>query len=372
MTQNGGGFKILLVVLVVVLVVLLVLNNYMTPSRSFYRLSEPLLWTTRSQTASEYPVDVVFTWVNGSDPNFIALKNTFLNNSLPADSVMTNRWADYDELLESVQSVKVYTPWVRNIYVVTGMSQRPKWYPKNHKDIIFIDHTEIFGDNASELPVFNSHAIEANIWRIPGLSEQFIYFNDDVFLGDSMTKDQFFVNNGSQFILYSNKSIRSGLVEPGSGKLGSWQGAQINTGNIFNDLFGQMTRPLTHHFAKPLLKSVCEESWNHPVLGPYLNSTSKSKFRDYTDVCPIEIFSLYGLETDRAIMGTMYDNLYIGLRNLKTLHLLDYQLEIGIYSMYCINDVAFKNTKELSALYKQILKTKLPHNRIVSKYISKL
>ena len=33
------------------------------------------------------------------------------------------------------------------------------------------------------LPTFSSPAIEANLHRIPGLSEHFLYFNDDVFLG---------------------------------------------------------------------------------------------------------------------------------------------------------------------------------------------
>ena len=45
-----------------------------------------------------------------------------------------------------------------------------------------VTHEEIFV-NKSHLPTFSSPAIEAHIHRIPGLSQNFIYFNDDVMFG---------------------------------------------------------------------------------------------------------------------------------------------------------------------------------------------
>ena len=44
------------------------------------------------------------------------------------------------------------------------------------------------------LPVFNSRAIEINLHRIPGLAEQFVYFNDDMFITKPVTKEDFFKN----------------------------------------------------------------------------------------------------------------------------------------------------------------------------------
>ena len=52
--------------------------------------------------------------------------------------------------------------------------------------------------NKSHLPTFSSPAIEANIHHIPGLSNRFIYFNDDVFLGAPTMPDDFFTSVGQK------------------------------------------------------------------------------------------------------------------------------------------------------------------------------
>jgi len=348
-------------------------NNFLKEARSYrnsgrptYRLTDPLSWSAGRQNKTGYPVDVVFTWVDGSDPNFIAAKNRFEGVSaekLPEDAVRDNRWADHGELLQAIQSVKTYASWVRNIYVVTGMFQAPRWHPQNHQDVIFVDHSEIFGKNVSALPVFNSHAIEANIWRIPGLAEHFIYFNDDMFLGRPAAEDDFFTDDGRKFVLYPESPIPTGDTH---NKMETYLVARINTGNLFNDVFGEKRRPLTHHFAKPMLKSVCEEAWGHLTLGLSLNLTSKSKFRGCNDVVPFDLFSLCGLETGRAEVRFMPDNFYIGVPNVGCLVRLAKKLKNSSYSMYCINDTYSKKEDNFDALLKYILETKLPHHQIAT------
>lgn len=49
-----------------------------------------------------------------------------------------------------------------------------------------MDHREIIDHDY--LPTFNSHVIEANLHKIPNLSEHFIYFNDDVFVAKPLQK----------------------------------------------------------------------------------------------------------------------------------------------------------------------------------------
>jgi hypothetical protein len=60
-----------------------------------------------------------------------------------------------------------------------------------------VPHEAIF-PNASHLPVFSSPAIEAHLHRIPGLSERFAYFNDDVFLGAPTWPEDFIALDGAQ------------------------------------------------------------------------------------------------------------------------------------------------------------------------------
>ena len=57
----------------------------------------------------------------------------------------------------------------------------PVWLNTDHPTVREVTHKEIFA-NPDHLPTFSSPAIEINMHRIPGLSNRFIYSNDDFFL----------------------------------------------------------------------------------------------------------------------------------------------------------------------------------------------
>ena len=61
--------------------------------------------------------------------------------------------------------------------------------------ITIIHHKEIFS-NLSHLPTFSSSAIEMNLHRIPGLSSNFIYFNDDITLMKPVCSSHFISKSG--------------------------------------------------------------------------------------------------------------------------------------------------------------------------------
>ena len=90
----------------------------------------------------------------------------------------------------SLRALWLHAPFVRNIYLVTA-DQRPDWLDDSDDRITLVSHAEIFPDS-DMLPTFNSHAIEACLHRIPGLSEHFIYMNDDVFFGREVSSDLFY------------------------------------------------------------------------------------------------------------------------------------------------------------------------------------
>ena len=56
---------------------------------------------------------------------------------------------------------------------------------------IYFLFQELF-PNKSDLPTFSSPAIESHLHRIPGLSDKFLYFNDDVMFGSEVWPDDFF------------------------------------------------------------------------------------------------------------------------------------------------------------------------------------
>jgi len=149
-------------------------------------------------------VDVVYTWVNGSDPAHIALRGQYIppdaysgtmdvgeGRSKPVGN-LEYRFRDFGKastLLFSLRSIRVFAPWIRNIYIVTADRQRPSWLDEDKAEtmnIHFVSHKTIFSSKQGALPTFNSCAIETQISKIPGLAECYIYLNDDFLLGKKL------------------------------------------------------------------------------------------------------------------------------------------------------------------------------------------
>ncbi|XP_078049981.1 N-acetylglucosamine-1-phosphate transferase subunits alpha and beta [Augochlora pura] len=140
------------------------------------------------------PIDVVYTWVNGSDPTFLRS----LKEHVPILDVNTaaSRFSDKDELRYSLRSLEMYAPWVRHVYIVTN-GQIPSWLDMDNPRVTLVTHEDIFL-NKSDLPTFSSPAIESHIHRIPGISDKFLYFNDDVMLGAEVWPEDFITQAGGQ------------------------------------------------------------------------------------------------------------------------------------------------------------------------------
>jgi hypothetical protein len=127
------------------------------------------------------PVDAVWTHV---DPSDSAWRRAFANLTGRADvSPDDNRFRSWSELRYSMRSVAMHAPWVRRVIVVVASARQiPEWLDASHPRVRIVLHAEIFDHADAQLPTFNSLAIESVLHRIPGLSEHFLYFNNDVFL----------------------------------------------------------------------------------------------------------------------------------------------------------------------------------------------
>lgn len=124
------------------------------------------------------------------------------SNSTQNDDVTgTNRFRDNEELRYSLRSLQQFCGWVRNVYIVTN-GQVPNWLDISHPRIHIVTHEEIFPDK-SHLPTFSSPAIESNLFRIPGLSENFIYLNDDVMFGNDVYPEDFLSHSVGQKVYLS-------------------------------------------------------------------------------------------------------------------------------------------------------------------------
>jgi hypothetical protein len=145
------------------------------------------------------PIDAVITWVDGNDPALRAKRRQFLGSDGKGDKNAKERFSEVGELYYCIALILKNAQFINRIFIVTD-NQYPPYIDKIREqfgDAAFdklkvVDHSEIFQGFESHLPVFNSVSIETLLHRIPGLSNRYIYFNDDVFIARKVLETDFF------------------------------------------------------------------------------------------------------------------------------------------------------------------------------------
>lgn len=198
-------------------------------------------------------IDVVFTWVDKSDPVW---KNKFMkvmNNEEPHE----NRYGHHGEIYFSIKSIRKFASFVKNIYLVTD-GQIPKNLNINKYKVTVVDHKQIL-DNNSCYPTFKSNTIESYLYRIPDLSDYFMYFNDDTALGNKITYKQMIdIKRKVCMVDLYRKNIDI-TKKPH----GAWRIANYNAYKLFNDKFGYTINYSFTHQGTMLSKKACEITWKH-------------------------------------------------------------------------------------------------------------
>ena len=139
----------------------------------------------------EKPIDLVVPYVNSSDPGWIKLHEETLKKigEVP-DSDTPNRYRDFGMFKYFFRCVSVNCPWIRKIWVVLqSPSQKPEWLEESGR-VKCVYHKEFIPEKY--LPTYNSATIELFVWRIRGLSENFIYANDDMYVMKTLGVNDFF------------------------------------------------------------------------------------------------------------------------------------------------------------------------------------
>ncbi len=134
-------------------------------------------------------IDFVILWVDGSDQKWLEEKKQYKADFDISDSII--RFRDWDNLKYWFRGVEKYAPWVNKIYFVT-YGHLPKFLNTNNKKLVVVKHSDFI--DKKYLPTYNSNVIDLNLHRIKGLNEQFVYFNDDTFIIDKVTPQDFFKN----------------------------------------------------------------------------------------------------------------------------------------------------------------------------------
>lgn len=285
-------------------------------------------------------IDLVFSWVDGSSSEFQRQRAAQMAGYVVGEGDETAaRYRHVDELRYALRSVHMYAPWVRRIFIATD-SPRPAWLGDDPR-VTIVRSEEFFAD-PSVLPTHNSHAVEAQLHRIEGLAEHFLYSNDDMFFARPVSPALFFTAGGvSKFV---ECPVRIGIGDPLPHRSGHDNALRVNRA-LLHDRFGRtITRDL-EHCATPLRRSVMaelEREFPHDFA-----RTAASRFRSASDISVTNsLYHYFALITGRAVASTQARVTYIqstlaaSLRQLGRLH------RRRNVDMFCINDGGFSEIPE--------------------------
>lgn len=188
-------------------------------------------------------MDAVITYVNGLDPHW---QKEYA--SVVGGETLRKRYRDWGTLPYLVRGIRAHMPYVNNVYlVVSGESQVPEWV--RGSDIKVVLHKDIIP--AEFLPTFNSNTIELFLHRIPGLDQEFLSFNDDMFPVRDTKAEEFF-QDGKPVTGFTRNLVAGNLFKV----------MTRNTDRKVREALGLPRSPFfirPQHTVYPMLRSACEE-----------------------------------------------------------------------------------------------------------------
>lgn len=252
----------------------------------------------------ETDIDFVVTWVDGNDTAWRNEKAKYAGRS--DDDDRDERYRDWDLLKYWFRGVEKHAPWVRKVHFVTW-GHVPKWLDASNPKLNIVKHGDFIPKQY--LPTYNSHTIEFNMHRITGLSDNFVYFNDDMYIVGDVEKKMFFrgdlpcdmlafqpvvanPENPVMSHLYLNNTLllskyfdKRENVKSQSEKYFCLKYPSKNFIYNFLELFfPRFTGFYTAHGPFPLNKSTFEVMWDKEK--EQLSDTCSHKFRSSEDVTP--------------------------------------------------------------------------------------
>jgi hypothetical protein len=279
-----------------------------------------------------FDIDLVFSWVDGSSVEFQRLRALRMQSYVVGDGDdSAARYRQLDELRYALRSVYLFAPWIRRIFIVTD-SPAPLWLA-DHPAVTLVPSTAFFADQAN-LPTHNSHAIESQLHHIEGLSEHFLYSNDDMFFARPVSPEMFFSPGGiTRFI---EATTRIGLGANSPERSGFENAARVNRALLL-ERFGRVTTRHLEHAPTPLRRSVLYEMERE--FAADFSRTAASPFRSSTDISVTNsLYHYYALMTGRAVVQPNARVTYVETTLKSSLRQMKALLRDRSQDFFCLND----------------------------------
>ena len=331
-----------------------------------------------------HPIDFVVTWLDSSDE--VWQKEYFkYKGEYSTGDQSESRFRNWDFFRFWFRAVEKYAPWVNNIYLVTNGTY-PKWINNHNPKLVLVNHKDYIP--VQFLPTFNSCTIELHMHRIPGLSEHFVYFNDDCFINGHIDPDYYFrkglpCDNNKETILntpiydkdfkfgiYPSLLTNIGVINANFNRwitvkssLKKWFGPHLGIQGILTSvMLGRQRRFVGfnwRHLEQPFLKSIFEEAWekSNDIL-----EKSCTRFREEITINPY-FFRYWQFASNRFYPMKFNRSKQFRVRRYKAQAIVDAINNEQIKSV-CINDTTFCSHEDylyLKDLFIQAFEKKFPH-----------
>ncbi|KAF2015632.1 hypothetical protein BU24DRAFT_346597 [Aaosphaeria arxii CBS 175.79] len=242
----------------------------------------------------EPKIDFVYTWVNGSQSEFVSTMKPYELNSTLNDpegvwiaSHSTNRYREWNELRYSMRSVEKYAgDFTNRIQILVNAfeneqedaeqprtmgKQRPHWLRDDNPQVQVLSQEEFFGpDERKCLPTFDSLTIENQLYNTKSETDRLFALSDDMILGKPHSAADLYSPLFGPTLGFKENAYNTLLppTEKDAERFGE-KPFLIYTSWLLNRRFGARKRKGQVHFGHSLSRSITKEaitSFPRPAL----------------------------------------------------------------------------------------------------------
>ena len=306
-------------------------------------------------------IDFVVTWLDSNDPEWKKEYIKYKYAGVKGDDSEV-RFRDWDLFRYWFRAVECYAPWVNKVFLVTN-GTFPDWINNKCEKLVLVKHSDYIPQEF--LPTFNSCTIELHMNKIPGLSEHFVYFNDDVFLTAPVKQEDYFreglpcddnretvfnvpvYSPKDKFGIYMSMLANIGLINKHFNRwltvrqsIRRWFGPHLGIKGILLSFNLKRQHKFIgfswRHYEQPYLKSIFDEAWEKE---PEMLNKSCTRFREEVILNPY-FFRYWQFASNNFYPIKNGPNRYLTI-NEHNLDALNNILQNKKMKSLCINDTPY-------------------------------
>ena len=291
---------------------------------------------------NDIPIDIVYTYVDSTDKKWNELKSYEKNKLSNYDnSDTTSHNSLYDSSLEeikfSLRSIEKYLNLnYRNIYFVTNNGKLPPFLKKSSRFIPIL-YSDLLGNTS-----YNSNTIETCLHKIDGLSEYYLYFNDDMillnhlYIHDLITTcgKPIWYSESSWFINVANQlPFLTEILHLNDG------GCNVARQRTYKQIgLDYKPKPISHS-PRMFKKSLVIEF--HNKFKSYIDEQYNRKFRSVEDFCYVDAYCHYFNKINKLQYSNKYKTCILCQFDSKLLSSLYNWIDDSMF--LCVEDMRNNN-----------------------------